>query len=87
MDAEGLEPTSPDPSVPKQTCVRVPQAFHSKDEKSFPLIGFQFHPEQRDLRKLDPRSPRDARGDALNVIANALALVLDRYELLFWPTN
>jgi len=85
VDPLGPEPTWPDPRDPVSRCVDVPQAFRSRDRTGYPLIGFQFHPEQRDLTRLAPGSPNAARGDALNIFANAIDLVLDAYVAQFWP--
>lgn len=70
----GLEPTKL--RADGVACVTVPQAFRSRT-RGQALVGFQFHPEQRDLARLAPGMPKDARGDALNVFANALDLVWD----------
>ncbi|MFO0659411.1 MAG: hypothetical protein U0165_06230 [Polyangiaceae bacterium] len=74
---DGPEPTWLMPNGAR--CIQVPQAFRSVSREGFPLIGFQFHPEQRDFTRLAPGSPTDARGDAMNVFANAVALALDEY--------
>jgi hypothetical protein len=79
VEDSGFEPTRVDPHDPSRRCVTVPQAFRSRNESRFPIIGFQFHPEQRDLQRLAPGSPPEARGDALNVLANAVDLVLEGY--------
>lgn len=84
VDPAGLENTWPDPSQPGRFCVKIPQAFRSRDHDGYPIVGFQFHPEQRDLQRLAPGSPPDARGDALNFIANTLSLILDAYTRLYW---
>ena len=81
---EGPERATADAGRPGVFCVTVPQAFHSRDDGRFPIIGFQFHPEQRDLQRLAPGSPREARGDALNVLANAVDLALDGYVQSYW---
>ena len=64
--------------------MRVPQAFRSRARDGYPLVGFQFHPEQRDFTRLAPGSPPDARGDALNLVANTVDLVLESYRRLYW---
>lgn len=84
VESTGPEPTWPDPTDPRSTCVAVPQAFRSRPAPGYPIIGFQFHPEQRDLQRLAPGSPTDARGDALNVFANSLDLILESYVEQFW---
>jgi len=66
-------------------CVRIAQAFHSRDESRYPVIGFQFHPEQRDLTRLAPGSGPEDRGDALNVFANAVDMVVESYLRVWWP--
>jgi hypothetical protein len=80
---DGPEPTWPDPRDPARRCVLVPQAFRSEGD-GYPVLGFQFHPEQRDFRRLAPGSPPDARGDALNVVANAVDLALESLVRLYW---
>lgn len=82
--SDGPEPTWPDPRDPTRRCVLVPQSFVSNDER-YPIVGFQFHPEQRDLRRLAPGSPPEARGDPLNAVANAVDLALDSLVRLYWP--
>jgi hypothetical protein len=79
---EGLEPTTPSPEA---RCITVPQAFRTTDPTKQPILGFQFHPEQRDLTRLAPGSPPEARADALAVFSNAIALVLDAYVRLYLP--
>jgi hypothetical protein len=79
--ADGPEPTWP---RGEQRCVKVPQAFRSRGDERYPIVGFQFHPEQRDLVRLVGGDPPDARGDALSVLANALDLALDSYVSLYW---
>jgi hypothetical protein len=85
VDPSGPAEVRDDPEHPDVRCVRVPQAFRSKDTSRYPVVGFQFHPEQRDLTRLVPGSPDDARGDAMNIFANAIDLVLDSYIRVFWP--
>jgi hypothetical protein len=85
VDPAGPAEVLPAPGQPDARCVRVPQAFRSTDPSRYPVIGFQFHPEQRDLTRLVPGSPDDARGDAMNIFANAIDLVLDSYVRVFWP--
>jgi hypothetical protein len=79
VEDSGYEGTRVDEKDPTRRCVTVPQAFRSKNEGRFPIVGFQFHPEQRDLQRLAPGSPPEARGDALNVLANTVDLVLEGY--------
>jgi hypothetical protein len=85
VDPAGPEEVRPDPAQPEARCVRVPQAFRSTEPRRFPVIGFQFHPEQRDLTRLVNGSPPDARGDAMNIFADAIDLVLDSYVRVYWP--
>ena len=85
VSADGPEPTWPDPSDPQNRCVRLVQAFRSNDDARYPVVGFQFHPEQRDLTRLAPGSVPAARGDALNVFANAIDLALEGYLHTYWP--
>jgi hypothetical protein len=81
---DGPERTWVDPRQPDDRCVTVPQAFRTRDDGRFPIVGFQFHPEQRDLQRLAPGSPPEARGDALNVLANAIDLALEGYVSGYW---
>jgi hypothetical protein len=85
VEEHGPETTWPDLDDPRSRCVVVPQAFRSRDVRGYPLVGFQFHPEQRDLQRLAPGSPPEARGDALNMVANAIDLALDAYVERYWP--
>jgi hypothetical protein len=87
VKAGGPEPTSPDPDQPGSRCVRIPQAFHSIDRNRLPIIGFQFHPDAKDLRRLMPGAPPDSWGDALNVFANAVDLAIDGYLRATWPNS
>jgi hypothetical protein len=83
-----VSPAGPEPTweaASGQRCVRIPQAFHSRDESRYPVIGFQFHPEQRDLTRLAPGSRAEDRGDALNVFANAVDMVVESYLRVWWP--
>lgn len=68
-------------------CVRVPQAFRSRDDSRYPIMGYQFHPEQRDLPRLAPGAPAEERGDALNAFANGIDLAIVGYLRLYWPEN
>lgn len=87
VQASGPEAVTVDPADASLRCVTVPQAFRSRDDERFPIMGFQFHPEQRDLQRLAPGSPPEARGDALNVLANAVDLALEGYIRAYWPTH
>jgi hypothetical protein len=87
VDPDGPEPTFPDPTDPSRRCVAVTQAFRSIDPLAYPVVGFQFHPEQRDLMRLAAGSPPEARGDALNAMANAIQLAIDGYLRLAWPDS
>mgnify|MGYP003816407233 CR=1 FL=1 len=66
-------------------CVTVPQAYRSRDTGRYPVIGFQFHPEQRDLPRLAPGALAEERGDGLEVFANAIDLAVESYVRLYWP--
>ena len=83
VHADGVEPTRG--AEGEGPCVRVPQAFRSTDERGYPIVGFQFHPEQRDFQHPASDSPHDAKADAMNVFGNAVQLVLDAYVRLYWP--
>lgn len=78
----GLEPTTRREDA---RCLVVPQAYRTLDTTANPVLGFQFHPEQRDLTRLAPGSPPEARADALAVFSNAIAIVLDAYVRLYLP--
>lgn len=82
--ADGLEPTTRDGDA---RCLIVPQAFRTSDPLTRPIVGFQFHPEQRDLQRLAEGSPPDARADALAAFSNAIALALDAYVRLELPLD
>jgi hypothetical protein len=84
VDGAGPERTWQEASAPGARCVRIPQAFRSVDG-GFPVVGLQFHPEQRDLVRLAPGSAAEARGDAMNVMANAVDLVIERFLAGLWP--
>ena len=85
VDPRGPEPTFADPNDPSRRCVRVPQAFRSIDTEGYPIVGFQFHPEQRDLPRLAPGAPPEARADSLQVVANTLDLAIEAWLRLYWP--
>lgn len=82
---DGPEPTTLDPTAPRKRCVRIPHAFRTTDDRRFPLIGLQFHADGKDLQRLMPEDPSDARGDALNVFANAVDLAVESYLRVWWP--
>lgn len=65
---DGPEPTF---ARGRDRCVHLPQAFRALGGP-FPVVGFQFHPEQRDLRRVAPQDPDVARGDALQLMANVV---------------
>jgi hypothetical protein len=87
VKAAGPEPVFADPHAPGSRCVRIPQAFRSRDRDRFPVVGFQFHPEQRDFPRLAPGATDDERGDAINVFANAVDLAVDGWLRVTWPNQ
>ncbi len=83
IDPHGLEPTWPAPDG-KGYCLRVPQAFRSVETVGYPVVGFQFHPEQQDLKRPGVNSPPEARGDALEILAASVDWEIERYRTEAW---
>ncbi|MBI5532827.1 MAG: hypothetical protein HY898_08945 [Deltaproteobacteria bacterium] len=83
----GIEPTAADEQHVGARCVRIPQAFHSRARDRYPVVGFQFHPEQRDFPRLAPGSSDEERGDALNVFANAVDRAIEAWLRVGWANQ
>ncbi|HXX68233.1 MAG TPA: discoidin domain-containing protein [Polyangiaceae bacterium] len=62
-------------------CDTVPEAFRSRD-RSWPVIGAQFHPEQRDFANPAPGDPPESVADARLFLAAAYEAVVDSYTKL-----
>ncbi len=62
-------------------CDTLPEAFRSK-ESSWPLIGAQFHAEQRDFSFSAPGDPPESIDDPRLFIAAAFEQIVDAYEKL-----
>ena len=70
----------PDPSGAGR-CETLPEAFRSKDS-GWPIIGAQFHPEQRDFASPAPGEPPESVADPHLFLAAAYEQVIDAYERL-----
>jgi hypothetical protein len=70
----------PDPSGSGR-CITVPQAFRSKDS-GWPVIGAQFHAEQRDFAFPGPDDPPESVADPRLFLAGAYEQIVDAYERL-----
>jgi hypothetical protein len=62
-------------------CDTVPEAFRSRDG-SWPLIGAQFHAEQRDFMVAAPEDPPESVADPKLFLAAAFELAVDAYVRL-----
>lgn len=62
-------------------CDTLPEAFRSK-QSSWPLIGAQFHAEQRDFSLSAPGDPPESVDDPRLFIAAAFEQIVDAYEKL-----
>ncbi|MGA7122033.1 MAG: discoidin domain-containing protein, partial [Polyangiaceae bacterium] len=60
-------------------CATVPEAFHSRD-RAWPIIGAQFHAEQRDFSTPAPDDPPESVADARLFLAAAYEKMVDAYE-------
>jgi len=87
VKADGLEPTFADRARTDARCVRVPQAYHSRERDRYPVVGMQFHPEQRDFPRLAPGASDEERGDPLNVFANAYDLAIEGWLRVAWANQ
>jgi hypothetical protein len=62
-------------------CDTVPEAFRSRD-RAWPVIGAQFHPEQRDFATPPPGDPPESTADARLFLAAAYETIVDGYVKL-----
>jgi hypothetical protein len=60
-------------------CATVPQAFRSRDQ-AWPVIGAQFHAEQRDFVDAAPGDPPESVADPRLFLAAAYEEIVDAYE-------
>ncbi len=60
-------------------CDTVPQVFRSRDP-AWPVIGVQFHPEQRGFTVAAPDDPAESTADPLLFLAAAYEQIVDAYE-------
>ena len=59
-------------------CRTVPQAFRSRD-RAWPIIGAQFHAEQRDFSSAAPGDPPESVADPRLFLAAAYELIVDAH--------
>jgi hypothetical protein len=62
-------------------CDTVPEAFRSRD-RAWPIIGAQFHAEQRDFTSPAPGDPPESIADARLFLAAAYEATVDAYVKL-----
>jgi hypothetical protein len=62
-------------------CASLPQAFRSRD-RAWPVIGAQFHPEQRDFATAAPGDPPESVADARLFLAATFEQIVDAYVRL-----
>jgi hypothetical protein len=76
---------SPRDMVPSERgsgfCATVPEAFRSRDH-AWPVIGAQFHPEQRDFAVPAPGDPPESIADARLFFDAAFEAIVDAYVKL-----
>jgi hypothetical protein len=60
-------------------CSTIPEAFRSRD-RSWPLIGAQFHAEQRDFSAAAPGDPAESVADARLFVAAVYEEMVDAYQ-------
>jgi hypothetical protein len=60
-------------------CATVPEVFRSRD-RAWPIIGAQFHAEQRDFANAAPGDPPESVADARLFLAAAYEAIVDSYE-------
>ncbi len=65
----------------RATCGTLAQAFRSRD-RAWPVIGVQFHPEQRDFADAAPGDPPESVADARLFLAAAFEQIVDAYVRL-----
>jgi hypothetical protein len=70
----------PNPSGPGW-CDTVPEAFRSRD-RAWPVIGTQFHAEQKDFATPGPGDPPESVADARLFLAAAFDQIVDAYVKL-----
>ncbi|HXN30573.1 MAG TPA: discoidin domain-containing protein [Polyangiaceae bacterium] len=70
----------PNPNGPGW-CDTVPEAFRSKD-RTWPIIGSQFHAEQKDFAAPGPGDPPESVADARLFLASAFEQMVDAYVKL-----
>jgi hypothetical protein len=63
------------------SCDTVPQAFRARDD-SWPVIGTQFHAEQRDFSASAPGDPPESVADPRLFLAAAYEEIVDAYVRL-----
>jgi hypothetical protein len=66
-------------SAVADACDTVPQVFRSRDP-AWPVIGVQFHPEQRSFTVAAPDDPPESTADPLLFLAAAYEQIVDAYE-------
>jgi hypothetical protein len=71
---DGLSATQKGPSW----CRTLPQAFRSRD-RAWPIIGAQFHAEQRDFPSAAPGDPPESVADPRLFLAAAYELIVDAH--------
>lgn len=59
-------------------CATVPEVFRSSDP-GWPIVGSQFHPEQRDFASAAPGDPPESTADARLFLAAAYEEMVDAY--------
>jgi hypothetical protein len=62
-------------------CASVPEAFRSRDG-AWPVIGAQFHAEQRDFLSAAPEDPPESTADPRLFVAAAFEAIVDAYVKL-----
>ena len=60
-------------------CSTIPEAFHSRD-RSWPIIGAQFHPEQHDFPIAAPGDPAESVADPRLFVAAVYEEMVDAYQ-------
>jgi hypothetical protein len=70
-----------DPAGSGSWCVSVPEAFRSRDP-GWPIIGAQFHAEQRDFGAAAPSDPPESVADPRLFLAAAYEQMIDAYVKL-----
>jgi hypothetical protein len=62
-------------------CSTIPEAFRSRD-RAWPIIGAQFHAEQRDFASAAPGDPPESVADPRLFIAAVYEEMVDAYRTL-----